>query len=242
MKRFMAVTMIMLLCQTLLLQDVAQLFAQKRDKYALAILNFVVNGEPYSQSEVFQVTARLTDELAQTGYFVTMSQTEMEYALRTTDVDSYDCASIACGLRAGKALGVQLVVIGTIVRHPSLYVISVEMLHLGSGVIVKSVDENIEGDKGAIIAAMPYIAQKLVGNETERPVAAAVTPRTSRATPVARDGNGGGFKWYYAGLGMLVAGGVGLLLLNGDSNNGTNTGGTPGGAGAPSLPGPPTFP
>ncbi|MCH8020154.1 hypothetical protein IH785_09845, partial [candidate division KSB1 bacterium] len=52
---------------------------------------------------------------------------------------------------------------------------------------------------------------------------------------------GGGFKWAYVGIGLLVAGGVGagvLLAQKGsDDSGGTTTTGNP-----TQLPGPPTFP
>ena len=54
--------------------------------------------------------------------------------------------------------------------------------------------------------------------------------------------SGGGFKWAYVGIGLLVAGGVGagVLLVQKGSNDGGSGGTTT--VNPSQLPGPPTFP
>ena len=247
MKRCIAIILLNLFCQLLILQDVVLVHAQKREKYTLAVLNFAMSGDGYNRMEINAVSSRLTNELAQTGYFTTMSNPDMELALRGTNIDSYECAGIACGLRAGNELGVQLIVIGTIVKRPASYLVTAQLLHISSGVLVKVVEEDIPGNWIDIQAQMPIVAKKLVGESEDKPVAAAV-PISSAVTTAQYSDGGGGFKWYYAGLGLLVAGGVGLLLLN-DSDSKTQTPASTDDdepeAPAPTplpLPGPPSFP
>jgi hypothetical protein len=175
-----------------------------------------------------------------------MSNPDMEMALRTTDIDAFDCSNVACGIKAGQTLGVQLVVIGTIVKHPTYYYVSAQLVHIISGVVVKTVEEEITGSWYDMEAQMPVIAKKLVGQRDDEPeaAAAAVPPAPAVQTAQVADG-GGGFKWYYAGLGLLVAGGVGLLLLNDSDSNTTTPAGDDPEEPAPTpvqLPGPPTFP
>jgi len=248
MRRFIAIILLTLFCQLLVLQDVMLVHAQKRDKYTLAVLNFAMNGDGYNRMEINTVSSLLTNELAQTGYFMTMSNKDMEFSLRGTDIDPYECGGIDCGLRAGNELGVQLIVIGTIVKRPASYFVTAQLLHIASGVVVKVVEEDIPGSWIDVQAQMPAIAKKLVGGREDKPVAAAA-PSSSSATAAQYSDSGGGFKWYYAGLGLLVAGGVGLLLLN-DSDSGTQTPAdtnddedpeTPAPTPLP-LPGPPSFP
>ena len=63
------------------------------------------------------ISARLTEELDNKGLFHTMSQRDMERGLFSKNLDPSGCSSIECAVRAGAALGVQLVVKSEIDRR-----------------------------------------------------------------------------------------------------------------------------
>lgn len=229
---------------TLFLQELLLAFVQESERYSLAILNLSVEGGDITRTEARVLTARLTSEFTTASLFFTMNQTDMERGLLTNDLDTDGCATMDCAIRAGRALGVQLVVFGIVDENEPMFSIKLRMVHLASEQVVKTLEEVYAGDLAAFMERMPLFARNLMG------AAAAQSPSSpSRPEPApieeeytATD-SGGGFKWYYLGLGLLIAGGVGagVVLARKDS------------AGDPvmtapilptfsDLPGPPTFP
>ncbi|RMF64739.1 MAG: hypothetical protein D6743_08975, partial [Calditrichaeota bacterium] len=143
MRRVVSVALLLAFLGTILLPDVLR--AQGREKYSLAVLNLTSDSATISRSDARVITGRFTDEIARAGIFFTMSQTNMERGLFTKNIDPSRCSSLECGLRAGHALGVQLVVVGTIEQNGSVYTLDVKMVHVASGTIVKSYRDEITG-------------------------------------------------------------------------------------------------
>jgi len=157
-------------------------------------------------------------------------------------IDPFRCTSPQCGFDAGRALGVQLVAIGTIDFIDGKFAVNILLLHVASKTVVKSVHETFVGDKQVLSEGMRVVANKLLGI----PKAESVPEKkpSERSFDLVPDENvdssnavkDSDFKWQYVGLGLLVAGGIGagvLLLQNGSGSSVT----TPS-----DLPGPPSFP
>lgn len=260
MKRFIHA---MLLASLVLMQFAPNgLFAQgSTQKYSLAVLNLSGGSGSFNNSDVKLVTGELTRGVSNTGMFFTMSEIDMEKGLLNNGLDAdIGCSDVGCATRAGKALGVQLVVFGELRQAGPGYAIEAKMLHVASGEIVKSEALDVNGGFKNLLEEMPGFAQDLMGirsggadiptRRNSEITTDSYSPDNSTQSPFesTRPQNyekGGGSKWLYIGLGALVAGGVGagVLLLTGDdggnggANNGTTTP-TPTG----NLGGPPTFP
>ena len=141
-------------------------------------------------------------------------------------------------MRAVRARGVQPIAIGTLNQSGPIISIKLQMIHLASREIVKSLNEVFEGDVNGLMEFMPVLASKFVGQQvsespvrTERPVSSRAELYSNRKTSI---------KWYLVGIGLLVAGGIGtgVYLAQKDSGSNGNTTTTP----ATNLPKPPNFP
>lgn len=254
MKKSISMLLLVTFIATLFAQDIVFAQKRKRDKYSLAVLNLNAIGEGISSTDTRLITTRLNEELNNTGMFHIMSQTDMERGLFAKNFDPSGCSSIECAIRAGRALGVQLVIIGSITQNPSSYAIDIQMIHVASKAIVKDFRDNLEGDLNDLYNNMRFIALELMGvSRTQAPSRSEETTRAQLPVTEFPDperlpeseryyDNGGGFKWIYVGIGLLVAGGVGAGLLLANKNSGGGGGVTTTNGDLDNLPGPPTFP
>ncbi len=242
MKRTISIALLFAFCHSFLLNDLTFAAKQKSDKYSLAILNFYLLEGELTHTEARVLTSRFTDEITNASLFYTMDQDNMERGLMERGLDPGGCATFDCAIRAGKALGVQVVVFGTVRQTLTGFELHFEMVHVASRKIVQSLDEQYPGELDGLILSMPIFARKLIGlpvSETLPPPVQtdfADLPEVYETT--SRNG-GGGFKWYYLGLGLVVAGGIGAaVMLSGGGDSGGNTAAPPKGE----LPGAPSFP
>ena len=254
MKRAISILLFCALVSTLFVQNILLAQRRKGDKYSLAVLNLNAIGDNLPRIDVSLISGRLTEELSNTGLFHIMSQREMERGLFSKNLDPSGCSSIECAVRAGTALGVQLVVVGTISQNVSSYAIDLQMVHVSSKAVVKDYRDNIEGDLNDLYGNIRFVAQEFMGlartqskagttlpPPTQQPVTESFPTSERFPTNEPTYESGGGFKWVYVGIGLLVAGGVGagvFLAQKGSGDSGTTTTTV-----NPSqLPGPPTFP
>ncbi len=258
MKRSISILLLGTFVSTLYVQDILVAQRRKGDKYSLAVLNLNAIGDNIPRSDVSLISARLTEELDNKGLFHTMSQRDMERGLFSKNLDPSGCSSIECAVRAGAALGVQLVVVGTIRPNVSGYTVDLQMVHVSSKAVVKDYRDNIEGDLNDLYSNMRFMAQEFMGlartqgkagtkqevlpPPSQQPATDSFPTSDRFPTHEPAYESGGGFKWVYIGMGLLIAGGVGagvLLAQKGSSDGGSSSSATvsPG-----QLPGPPTFP
>lgn len=257
MKRSISILLLGSFVATLYVQDILVAQRRKGDKYSLAVLNLNAIGDNIPRTDLSLISARLTEELIDTGLFHIMHQRDMERGLFSKNLDPSGCSSIECAVRAGTALGVQLVVVGTISQNVSSYAIDLQMVHVSSKAVVKDYRDNIEGDLNDLYGNIRFVAQEFMGlartqgkagtkqevlpPPSKQPVTDSFPTSDRFPTQEPAYESGGGFKWAYVGIGLLVAGGVGagvLLAQKGsDDSGGTTTTGNP-----TQLPGPPIFP
>jgi len=256
MKRTLSILLLGAFVSTLFVQDILLAQRRKGDKYSLAVLNLNSIGENIPRTDLSLISARLAEELSNRGLFHTMSQRDMERGLFSKNLDPAGCSSIECAVRAGIALGVQLVVVGTISQNVSSYGVDLQMVHVSSKSVVKDYRDNVEGDLNDLYSNMRFIAQEFIGlartqskpgtkQETLLPPSqqpATESFPTSERFPTNEPTyeSGGGFKWAYIGIGLLVAGGVGAGVLL--AQKGSDDGGSTTTVNSAQLPGPPTFP
>jgi hypothetical protein len=123
------------------------------------------------------------------------------------------------------------------------------MIHVTSREVVRSAREEFAGEFNGLMTRMSSLARKLVGRSNGATQTTQPQPRLPEpdygGSYYDGDNGGGGFKWQYLGIGLLIAGGVGAGLLLGQDggNGGTVTPPPPPPPPPPvtQLPGPPGF-
>lgn len=244
MKKALSVILLCAFTCTIMLQDLA--FADKRTQYTLAVLLFDSNGK-LSDSETTMLTERLQTELQKTGVFELMDRNMVESTLQRVSFSEVGCSDLDCAVQAGRNLGAQVVVNGSVRKSGSLYFIDVNMVHVGSGQAVNTVKEDFEGDFDRLKSYMATVARKLIGAQAASTQAVsqqeAAEPTSGRyeEEPIGFSDSGNGGTNYLL-IGLIAAGavGAGVLIANaggggGDNNNNNNNNGSV-------LPAPPGFP
>ena len=245
MKKIVSAFVLIVFVGMLLSQDLL-LAIQQGNKYSLAVLNFPPSGATLTASDTRLLSGTVTDEILRTGLFFTMSQDNMERGLQATNLDPTNCGQMSCAIQAARALGVQVVIVGTVAENPEGFVVDAHMIHVSSRAVVRSAREEYFGDLTGLMTRMPALAKKLVGHGNDSTPTTAAPPRVPEPDYDSSyyDSHGGGFKWQYLGIGLLIAGGVGagIFFAQNGSNDGGNGGGNPPPPPASQLPGPPVFP
>ena len=116
-------------------------FAQKT---SIAVLELQATGiEPYV---AHALTNRLRAELFALDKFTVLERERMEAILSEQGFQQTGCFSDACVVQAGKLIGVQQMVAGRVARLEKTYSIHTRLIDIGTGRIIKSVDDNCTCD------------------------------------------------------------------------------------------------
>lgn len=266
MRKFITLVILCSFVTTIVLYDVALTQGQSGG-YSLAVLNFTADNSTLTRTDLRLATKQFIEAMSREGLFTTLSHNDMERTLYTNNIDPSECSTFDCAMRAGRTLGVQLVLYGTIIQNGSRFTIDTEMIHMGSGEVVKDFQDDVSGDVNDLLTNMDIYTKKFMGLpvtesprqemraepaalETSEPTESFDEPTFDKPSideptkEKAISSSGGGLKWYYLGLGLLFAGGVsaGLVLIN---DFGATQQGPPSPPLPPvfiELPGPPQFP
>lgn len=140
-------------------------FGQKdAERYSLAVLNFKMDGSSLYYSDVRFITGEFINELVQAKLFHTMSQMDMERGLINKNIDpNANCNEIKCALKAAAALGVQLVIIGSLVEEDNKFKLEVKMLHVVSQKVVKIQNAEFDNNLSRIYYNLPGFASDFLG-------------------------------------------------------------------------------
>lgn len=231
MRRLLVIILLATFSSTIVLQDLA-LATVQRSLYTMAVLRLDTTGR-ISGEQAATLTERLQSELQKTGIFEVMERAEVEATLQRVNFSEVGCSDLECAIQAGRNLGTQVVVNGSIRKVGSLYFIDVNMVHVGSGQAVQSAKEEFDGDFNRLKNYMTAIARKLIGAPTPGTVqtvakqeAAEAAPAESAAEPQVGPPQAGGRNLLVIGLVAAGAVGAGVLVSSaiGDKNkegNGT---------------------
>ena len=135
------------------------LFAQKKN---IAVLQF--DAENVSTSEAKILTNRLNDELFNFGKFTVIERAQIEPVLKEQGFQQSGCVSSECAVEAGKLLGVDQIVTGSIGKIGSYYTVSARMIDVQTGEVLKNSSRDISGSIDLILRnTMKVIAAELSG-------------------------------------------------------------------------------
>jgi TolB-like protein len=116
-----------------------------------------------SVSEARTLTDKLRGELIRTGRFQVIERSQMEEILKEQGFQQTGlCNTTECYVEAGKLLGVEQMIGGSIGKVGNIYLISIRLIDVETGVIVKLVDQEIEGSVDEVLkTGIRSVAQKM---------------------------------------------------------------------------------
>ena len=177
------------------------LFAQKKN---IAVLQF--DAENVSTSEAKILTNRLNDELFNFGKFTVIERAQIEPVLKEQGFQQSGCVSSECAVEAGKLLGVDQIVTGSIGKIGSYYTVSARMIDVQTGEVLKNSKRDISGSIDLILRnTMKVLAAELsdirVIKKVQQPKKEPVTQPQITPKPQMREHWNepkieGGYKYY----------------------------------------------
>ena len=105
-----------------------------QDKMTMAILDLSASG--VSEAEAAAISNRIRNELFLTGNYTVLEREAMEEVLSEQGLQMSGCTTSDCIIEAGKMLGVQRMVAGSLDKLGQLYTIHLRMIDVQSGEIL----------------------------------------------------------------------------------------------------------
>lgn len=192
------------------------------------------------------IASALGSDLLNTGKFRVMERSQMDAILKEQGFQqSGACDGSECAVEVGKLLAVDHMVVGTVAKVGSTYVVTTRLVNVGSGEVLKSVTRNSKAQVDVIVTdLLPQLAHELALPsalpQTSEVAAAPVqltptpAPRSDSASapvavpPVAPSTETASVSkshwgWWVAG-GAVLAGGAtaAVLLLSSKSSTSTS--------------------
>jgi TolB-like protein len=130
------------------------------DTISIAVLP--LEGENVSRDQVNILTSRLSSQLLKSGVFRLVERQEMETILKEQGFQQAGCTSSRCAVEIGQIVNVEQIVAGSVGYTDGLWVISLRMIDVGNGRIVKTSETETEGSfKEVLRGALADAARKL---------------------------------------------------------------------------------
>jgi TolB-like protein len=147
----------------LILIGISCLNAQDAKK-AIAVLDLDPSG--IAPTEVQFLTARLRTELFETGAFQVVEREKMNAILNEQGFQRTGCTTVECAVEIGQLLNVKNIVAGSIGKIEELYSISLRMIDVQTGAIVKTATRDYRGKLSEVLTeVIPEIAEILAKEE-----------------------------------------------------------------------------
>ncbi len=154
---------------TFLLMSVLWVHAQPVAKKNIAVMDLESRGS-LSKEESGTLTDRLRSMLVRTKAFVVVDRGRMQEILDEQGFQMSGCTSAECAVEAGKILGVEEMVSGTVGRLGKLYTLDIILIDVQTSQIIKSLTRDYTGEIEGLVGLMKSVADELAGKE-QTPVA-----------------------------------------------------------------------
>ena len=117
---------------------------------------------------------RLRTELFETGSFQVIEREKMEEILNEQGFQNTGCTSVECAVEIGQLLNVNRIVAGALGKIEDIYSISLRMIDVQTGAIIKTATEDFEGKLSEVLTdIIPEVAGRLAEQQIPEPVAEA---------------------------------------------------------------------
>ncbi len=151
---------------SLLLLNLLFTLTYAQNKVNIAVLE--LKGEGISSSEARIITSRLRTDLFNTNKFTVVEREVMNDILQEQGFQMSACTSNECVVEVGKLLGVRLMVAGDIGKIGNLFTISIRMIDVQNGKILKTATEDCECKiETVLIESVKNVAEILSGQKVE---------------------------------------------------------------------------
>lgn len=131
-------------------------------KMQIAVVELQAAGISRTEAQTF--TDRLRSELVKTGQFTILERTEMEEILKEQGFQLTGCTSAECAVEVGKLLNVRQICAGNVGKVGGVYSISIRLIDVESGKIIKSVTEDCHCPiERVLMVSLKNVALKVIG-------------------------------------------------------------------------------
>ncbi len=160
--------------------------AEGKTTYAVVNLK---PGDGVSEGESELITDRLRTELFKTGKVSMMERNQMQDILKEQGFQqSGACTDEACLVEMGQMLGVKIMVIGSLGKLGSMFMINIRAIDVQTAQVVKVVSVDVKGDIEEVVDHLSKIAVKITGDQKlaeapPEPTVAAPLPEPENETP-----------------------------------------------------------
>ncbi len=203
----------------------ATAFAAGMEKRPLVAIS-PLQAKKVDPDEVDLISEALAGELQNTGAFRVMERSQMDRVLKEQGFQSSGlCDGNECAVEVGKVLGIDRMVVGSIGKIGSMYIINVRMVDVSTGEILASVRRTQDWElKYLLTNLVPQVAKSLASGVQEEQVAAAPPPPVVAAVvpampnpvpppaPVAKSGSSS-LPWILGGVALAGGGAAAYFLL-----------------------------
>ena len=127
----------------------------------LAVFDF--EGKGISSSEAAALTDRFRSVLIATQKFTVVERDKINLILEEIGLQMSGVISEETISQAGKLLGVQQIITGSIGRIEDTYTVDLRIVNVETGKVIQSISENTSGSKENLIALLERLAKQLAG-------------------------------------------------------------------------------
>lgn len=139
-------------------------FAQ--NKINIAVLD--LDGEGVTESEARIISSRLRTNLFNTNKFSVIERDAMDQILKEQGFQQSGCTTSECAVEVGKLLGVRLIVAGEIGKLTDLYALSIRLIDVESGKILRTATEDCECSiKEVLTESVKKVSEILSGEKVQ---------------------------------------------------------------------------
>lgn len=164
----------------------ATAFAAATDNRPLVAIS-PLQAKKVDPDEVDLISEALAGELQNTGAFRVMERSQMDRVLKEQGFQASGlCDGNECAVEVGRVLGIDRMVVGSIGKIGSMYIINVRMVDVSTGEILASVRRTQDWElKYLLTNLVPQVAKSLASGVQEDAVAAAPPTPPVAAVPAA---------------------------------------------------------
>ncbi len=208
----------------LLLLSAAAWANPDQQKISVAVLDLAGGG--IAPHEILGMTSRLRSELFQTRKFQVLERSEMDDILREQGFQQSNCTSTECVVQAGRLIGVQQMVAGSISKIGTIFTLDIRLIDVETGKVVQTVYEDCECPIENVLQSIIKSAALTLARAGEKPEYK--SPMTAFFFSLIVPGTGQIYNGEYW-KGALQMGGIlaiGLMIANNekyDSNDANQT-------------------
>jgi TolB-like protein len=186
--------------------------ASDQQKISIAVLELAGGG--ISPHEIQGMTSRLRSELFETRRFQVLERQQMDDILHEQGFQQNNCTNTACVVQAGRLIGVQQMVAGSISKIGSIFTLDIRLIDVETGKVIQTVYEDCECPIETVLQSTIKTVAVTLARSGEKP--AYKSPLTAFFFSLIVPGSGQLYNGEYL-KGALQMGGIiatGLMVSN----------------------------